>query len=114
MVVDDASKPVGILTDRDVVVRVLRRRRNPDTTTVGEVMQGDVSTLRQGLTLVAALRRMRSDGLRRLSVVDERGSLVGIVTSDDALQLMASELSDAAAVSRPRHVAPARSPRSPG
>ena len=100
VVVDDAGRPIGMLTDRDVVVRVLRQHLSPDTTTVCEVMQRDVSKLREGAPLVNALRRMRSDAVRRLPVVDEEGSLVGIITADDVLQLLASELSDVAGVVR--------------
>jgi CBS domain-containing protein len=100
VVVDEARKPIGMLTDRDVIVRVIRRHLSPDTTAVGEVMQREVSTVREGSPLVQALRRMRSDGLRRIPVVDAAGCLIGIIAADDALQLMASELSDLAGVAR--------------
>jgi CBS domain-containing protein len=100
VVVDDARRPIGMLTDRDVVVRVIRQHLSPDTTTVGEVMQRELSKLREGAPLVSALRRMRSDGVRRLPVVDAEGSLVGIIAADDVLQLVASELSDVAGVVR--------------
>ncbi len=100
VVIDEARRPVGTLTDRDVVVRVLRRRLSPETTTVGEVMNRQISTLRESVPVVKALRRLRSDGVRRLPIVDEHGSLVGIITADDVLQLTARELTDAAAVVR--------------
>ena len=100
VVVDEAGRPIGMLTDRDVVVRVLRRHRSPDTTAVGEVMGREVSVVREASPLVQALRRMRSDGLRRLPVVDAEGCLTGIIAADDALQLVASEFSDLAAVAR--------------
>jgi CBS domain-containing protein len=100
VVVDDAGRPIGMLTDRDVVVRVLRQHLSPDTTTVGEVMQRELSKLREGAPLVNALRRMRSDGVRRLPVVDDEGSLMGIISADDVLQLVTSELSDIAGVVR--------------
>jgi CBS domain-containing protein len=100
VVMDEAGRPIGMLTDRDVVVRVIRQHLSPDTTTVGEVMQREVSKLREGAPLMNALRRMRSDGVRRLPVVDGEGSLVGIVTADDVLQLVASEISDIAGVVR--------------
>lgn len=100
VVVDAEGRPVGLLTDRDVVVRVLRRRRDPDATLVGAVMHGDPTVVHDASPLVIALRRMRADGVRRIPVVNDEGKLVGIFTSDDALQLIASELSDVAAAVR--------------
>jgi CBS domain-containing protein len=100
VVVDDAGNPIGMLTDRDVVVRVIRQHLSPDTTSVGEVMQRELSKLREDAPLVNALRRMRADGVRRLPVVDGEGSLVGIIAADDVLQLVASELCDVAGVVR--------------
>lgn len=100
VVVDAQGRPVGMLTDRDVVVRVLRRRRDPDQTTVGAVMEGDPTVVHDASPLVIGLRRMRADGLRRIPVVNDQGKLVGILTADDALQLIASELSDVAAAVR--------------
>lgn len=100
VVVDEAGKPIGMLTDRDVVVRVLRRQLNPDTTTVGEVMQRELSRIRESAPLTLALRRMRSDAVRRLPVVDGEGCLVGIIAADDVVQLLASEFSDLAEVVR--------------
>lgn len=100
VVVDDRGRPVGMLTDRDLVVRVLRRRLSPDRTTVGEVMQRELGTVRESSPLVQALRRMRSDGVRRVPVVDGEGRLAGIITSDDVIQLLASELTDVAGVVR--------------
>lgn len=92
VVVDAEERPVGMLTDRDIVVRVLRRRRDPDATRVGDVMQQDVTVVRESTPLVVAVRRMRRDGLRRTPLVDEQGRLCGIITSDDVLQLLSSEL----------------------
>jgi CBS domain-containing protein len=92
VVVDPEGRPLGMLTDRDVVMRVLRRRRDPDGTTLGSVLHAEVSTVREAAPLEVGIRRMRADGLRRLPVVDEGGRLVGILAADDVLQLDASEL----------------------
>ena len=54
VVVDDRGRPVGMLTDRDLVVRVLRRRLSPDRTTVGEVMQRELGTVRGACRLAVA------------------------------------------------------------
>ena len=100
VVVDGEGKPVGMLTDRDIVMRVLRRRRDPDATRVGEVIRGEVTRVREASPLELAIRRMRSDGVRRIPVVDETGKLVGILAADDVLQLAASELAGVAALVR--------------
>ena len=96
VVVDAEGKPVGMLTDRDLVMRSLRRRRDPDKTTVGEVMHGDVTRVREAAPLEVAVRRMRSDAVRRIPVVDDVGRLVGILAADDVLQLASSELAGVA------------------
>jgi CBS domain-containing protein len=92
VVVDERQRPVGIVTDRDVVMRVLRRRRDPDRTTVGQIMHVDLATVREDEDVERAVRAMRREGVRRVPVVDDDGLLTGIFTSDDALQLLSSEL----------------------
>lgn len=92
VVVDTDNRPIGMLTDRDVVMRVVRRRRNPDVTTVGEVMQGELSVVRADAPVDRAVRRMHVDGVRRIAIIDVDGYLAGIFTSDDAMQLLSSEL----------------------
>jgi CBS domain-containing protein len=96
VVVDAQQRPIGMLTDRDIVMRVLRRRGDPDRVQVGAVMQREPSFVREDTPLDAAVRVMRRDTVRRLPVVDESGRLVGILGVDDALQLLASELAGVA------------------
>jgi CBS domain-containing protein len=96
VVVDADDKPIGMLTDRDLVMRVLRRRRDPEQTKVGEVMHPEVSSVTEDAPLERALRRMHQEGLRRLPVVDQKGRLTGIFAADDALQLLASEVAGVA------------------
>jgi CBS domain-containing protein len=91
VVIDAAGKPVGMLTDRDIVVRVLRRRLDLDATTVGETMQGELSAVSIDAPVERAVRRMHVEGVRRIPVVDHGGVLVGIFSADDAIQLLSSE-----------------------
>jgi CBS domain-containing protein len=100
VVVDAEGRPTGTLTDRDVVLRVLRRQRDPDATPVGEVMQQEVSMVRETAPLVLAVRRMRADSIRRVPVVDDEGRLTGLITVDDVVQLVSSELADVATAVR--------------
>jgi CBS domain-containing protein len=89
IVVDDADEerePVGIITDRDIVLEVLACDRDPDTTTVGEVMSHRLVVASQSEDLTAALERMATHGVRRLPVVDDERAVLGIVTLDDILR----------------------------
>jgi CBS domain-containing protein len=93
VVVDSHARPVGILTDRDIVVSAIAQ--SPErvrSLVVGDVMTGDVVTLRAGEPVDAALRTMPVHGIRRLPVVDTEGRLVGILTLDDMLRVFSIEL----------------------
>ena len=87
-----ASVPVGILTDRDIVVGVVAKRVAPDTVTVGDAMTPDVLTVREDASLEFALREMRRRGVRRAPVVRASGDLVGIIAADDVIQHLAVQL----------------------
>ena len=91
VVTDDAQNPIGILTDRDLVERVLAARKDPDVTVVGDVMTRGVKTISQDASIESALSLMRSGRFRRLPVVDRKGKLVGILSLDDVLMLLAEE-----------------------
>jgi CBS domain-containing protein len=92
VVVDDELAPVGILTDRDLVIRVLAPGQNGQTTAVGDVMTRNPQTIAEDASIESALALMRRGTFRRLPVVDRRGALQGIVTLDDILQLLGEEL----------------------
>jgi CBS domain-containing protein len=98
VVVDESGKgrvPVGILTDRDIVVAAVAAEVDPRTLTAGEVMSGELATVRAADSAEVALRLMRRRGIRRVPVVSEDGTLAGIVTLDDLLEKVAEQLSDA-------------------
>jgi CBS domain-containing protein len=86
--------PVGIVTDRDLVVEVLAEDAPMDMLTVADLMSSDLATVREQEELWVVLNRMRSLGVRRMPVVSERGTLVGILTMDDAVELISEALSD--------------------
>jgi CBS domain-containing protein len=85
--------PIGILTDRDIVVGVIAKRVAPDTVTVGDVMTRNVLTVREDASLEFALREMRRHGVRRAPVVRANGGLVGVIAFDDVIQHLALQLS---------------------
>ncbi|MGH8700527.1 MAG: CBS domain-containing protein [Burkholderiales bacterium] len=97
VVVDESAQgcvPVGILTDRDIVVAAVAGEVDPRTVTVGEMMQGDLVTAREEDSVFDALRLMRRRGIRRLPVVRIEGTLAGIVSVDDLLGIAAEQLND--------------------
>jgi CBS domain-containing protein len=89
--------PIGILTDRDIVVSVIAQDpADLETLTVGDVMSRDLITARESDTLEDALERMDLNGIRRLPIVDRDGSLAGIVSFDDVLGVVSTELTNLA------------------
>jgi CBS domain-containing protein len=86
--------PVGIITDRDLVVEVLAQNLSPETLTVSDVMSSDLVTAREDDNFWRTLDRMSAKGIRRLPVVDDEGALAGILTVDDVLTALAVGLSD--------------------
>jgi CBS domain-containing protein len=94
----DPLKPIGIITDRDIVTKVVAGEMDARTVTVGEVVEGrELAVVSEKESAVAALRLMRRHGVRRLPVVNAAGQLVGIVTLDDFLELESSAMDDLAA-----------------
>lgn len=96
VVLDRSSKPeqpVGMLTDRDIVIETVAVGLDPATFTAGDVMSTPLTTVTEDTGFVEALRVMRSRGVRRLPVVNANGSLVGVVSADDILLILATEIS---------------------
>jgi CBS domain-containing protein len=92
--------PVGILTDRDVVVAVVAKRVPPDDVTVGDAMSAEPLTVNKDNGIEHALREMRRAGVRRAPVVDERGELVGVLSIDDVIDHLAVQLGHIADIIR--------------
>lgn len=86
--------PVGILTDRDIVVAVVAGGVDPAKLMVADVMSNDLVTVREGDSVFDALGLMRRRGIRRVPVLAANGTLAGIVTIDDLLEIVAEELND--------------------
>ncbi len=84
--------PVGIVTDRDLVVEVIAPELNPNTITVGDIMVPDFATVRECAGVFESIQYMRIKGVRRMPVVDDDSNLIGIVTLDDLLALLSEEL----------------------
>ena len=89
----NARVPVGILTDRDIVVGVIAERIAPDAVTVRDTMTRNPLTVREDASVEFALREMRRYGVRRAPVVRANGDLVGMITIDDVIQHLAVQMS---------------------
>jgi CBS domain-containing protein len=89
VVVDDGADectPVGVVTDRDIVVKVLGNELDANRIAVGEIMRTPVVVADHNEEVSDAIARMRAHRVRRLPVVGPRGRLIGIVTLDDLLR----------------------------
>jgi CBS domain-containing protein len=89
---------VGIVTDRDIIVEVIATGLDPAVITVGDIMSQDLVVGRESDTVLETLEIMRFKGVRRLPTVDRDGQLVGIVTVDDLLEVLAEELNELARI----------------
>jgi CBS domain-containing protein len=98
---DGRRRPVGIVTDRDLVVEVLAENLAlARGLRVGDVMSADLVMAREADVVSDVLARMRARGVRRVPVVDEHGDLAGIITYDDLVEWLAEQLEDLGSVVR--------------
>lgn len=87
IVTDNAEKSIGIITERDLVVRVLAKNLKPDTIKAKEIMTSPLATIEPDATISDAARRMNRLDIRRLAVF-YKGKLVGIISNKDILGVM--------------------------
>ena len=86
----------GIVTDRDLVVEIYALDLDPTVITIGDIMTTELVTVPESFGVMETTQLMRMKGIRRVPVVDGDGNLVGIVTVDDVLQVLAEELTEVA------------------
>jgi CBS domain-containing protein len=100
LIVTDAaaggSSPVGVLTDRDIIVKVLAKDVDPHTLTVGDVMTPEPLTAAEDDGISETLHRMRRLGVRRVPVVGARGQVSGVLSIDDVVDHLVGQLTDVA------------------
>jgi CBS domain-containing protein len=95
IVVVEGERPLGMITDRDLALRVVAAERSANTP-LTEVMSRKLAALQVTDTIDQALFTMRREGVRRLPILDREGAIVGLVSLDDLLVLLAGELSSTA------------------
>jgi len=93
---DELRKPVGVLTDRDLVLGVMARDVDPHAVTVDDVMTRKPLIANETDALGDVLQAMRLAGFRRVPVVDARGALTGIMAIDDAIGVVTGLMCDIA------------------
>jgi CBS domain-containing protein len=114
VVVTEEGRPVGMLTDRDAALAVLTRRLDAGSVPVREVMQQPLQTLEAEAPMAWALSVLRTNRLRRLPVVEASGALVGVLSLDDLLRLLATEVGDLAEAIRRQLAQPPSPPAATG
>lgn len=106
---DGSRVPVGIVTDRDLVLGVIAEDVSLDSVSTGDIMSFELVTVGENDSLWDAVQRMRVKAVRRMPVLDDKGALAGILALDDLLELLSGEFADLARVSnreqdRERHL----------
>lgn len=92
--------PVGVVTDRDIVIKLIAKDIDIDAVDVGIIMAEELVVAKESDNLIDTVKKMCSKGVRRLPVVDEAGALVGILAMDDLIDLFAEQLRDLAGLIR--------------
>lgn len=101
VVVDEISGkrvPVGIVTDRDMVIEIIAQSLDLNEFSVGDIMGRQLVSVQEKEGVFETIRLMRSNGIRRIPVVNQEGGLAGIVSADDMLDLLAEEMAELAKV----------------
>lgn len=91
---DDIRKPIGVLTDRDIVLEVTAKAVDPHSVTAKDVMTRQPLVADEADDLSDAVQAMRMAGVRRVPVVDARGALSGVIALDDVVDLVTGLLCD--------------------
>jgi len=85
--------PVGILTDRDIVIEIISKDISLNEVTVGDIMTYTLLKVTEDENIFDIAQRMRARGVRRVPVISRLGELIGIIAADDILELLSEELS---------------------
>ena len=94
----DGTRPYGIITDRDLVVRVFTAGVEYDSLTIRDVATTDLKLVRENDGMGEAIHVMHEAGIKRLPVVDSVGRLIGIISGDDLLLHLANEVQELASL----------------
>ena len=90
---DGRAMPVGILTDRDIVIEIISKEISVSEVTVGDIMTFALLKVTEDENIFDVAQRMRARGVRRVPVISRLGELIGIIAAEDILELLSEELS---------------------
>ena len=96
--VDGKRMPVGIVTDRDMVIQIIAKSLDFNEFSVGDIMSPQLVSVQEKEGVFETIRLMRAKGIRRIPVVNQEGGLEGIVSAEDILDLLAEEMTELAKV----------------
>ena len=90
----EKTLPIGIITDRDIVIEVIAKKADPDSLMIKDIMSTGLITVEEKEALLDTLALMQNQGVRRIMVVDAQGSLQGLLSADDAIELIAEAMNN--------------------
>lgn len=96
--IDGKRVPVGIVTDRDIVIKIIALSLDLNDFNAGDIMSPQLFSVQEKDGIFETIRLMRTKGIRRIPVINLEGGLEGIVSADDILDLLAEELTELAKV----------------
>lgn len=102
VLVVEAGRPEGIITDRDIVLRCVAEGLEPQDVTAEDIMSRGVETVSWEAGIYEVAQKMRDAQVRRVAVVDESGNAVGLLSFDDIFDLLTDELDNLRAAVQPR------------
>lgn len=88
----EGNMPIGILTDRDIIIKTVAENGDPQIVTVADIMSKELVTAKEEDGVYESIEKMRRHGVRRLPVVDKKGYLAGILSVDDLLEFLGEEV----------------------
>jgi len=96
----EVLRPIGVLTDRDIVIAVIAKEAELKALRAGDVMNPQPVVIEESQSIEAALQQMRRAGVRRLPVIGRRGELSGVLSLDDVLDYLAGQVQNVAGAIR--------------
>lgn len=94
--INNVKKPVGIISDRDLVIKIMARDVSYEKLSVYDVMSRDLICVKNDEEVMEVVRMMCMEGVRRVPVINNEGQLIGILSMDDLFEMLADELSNLA------------------
>lgn len=103
IVVTENKKPVGLITDRDIVLRLVSKKLDANDTPAEEIMTTPCHTIHADQGVFDAVRAMQEHGCRRLVIVDDTESILGVISTGDVMELLMNELNMLATIMTPNN-----------